>query len=56
VLCFLYCAARKTTFSHFGHVQDQAHVRLFLLYTTSLPCHPSRHVEYLKEISSCYKQ
>jgi hypothetical protein len=32
------------------------HVWLFQLYATSLPCHRSRHVEYLQEISYCFKQ
>jgi len=56
VLHFLYCGARKPSFGHFGHVQGQAHVRLFQQYTTSLPCHCSRHVEYIQEIRCCVKQ
>jgi hypothetical protein len=37
---------------HFGHFQGHAHVGLFQLYPTSLPCNSSRHVENLQE-SSC---
>jgi len=55
ILRFLHSGARKPTFGHFGHVQGQAHVGLFQLYTTSLPCHSCRHVEYLQEISCCFK-
>jgi len=55
ILCFLYCGAWKLFFGHFGHVQGQAHVGLFQLYTTSLPCHRSRHLEQLQEISCCFK-
>jgi len=39
VFRFLDCGARKAFFSHFGHIQGQAHVGLFQLYPTSLPCH-----------------
>jgi hypothetical protein len=48
---FLYCGARKAFFGHFGHIQPQAHVRLFQPYPTSLPCHSFRHVENLQDIS-----
>jgi len=54
VLCFLYCGARKAFLGHFGHIQCQAHVGLFLLYPTSLPCNSSRHVEYLQDSSCCF--
>jgi len=47
----LNCGARKAFFGHFGHIQRQAHVRLFQLYPTSLPCHSCRHVENLQDIS-----
>ena len=56
ILRFLYCGAQKPSFGRFGHIQVQAAVRLFQLYMTSLPCHRSRHVEYLQEISCCVKQ
>ena len=51
---FLYCGARKAFFGHFGHIQRQAHVGLFQLYPTSLPCHSCRHVENLQDISRCF--
>jgi hypothetical protein len=47
ILNFLYSGARKLAFGHFAHIQCQAHVGLFELYVTSLPCHSSRHVENL---------
>jgi len=53
ILHFLYCGTHKPFFGHFGHIQCQAYVGLFQLYTTSLPCHSSRHVENLQEISCC---
>jgi len=53
---FLYCGARKAFFGHFGHIQHQAHVGLFQLYPTSLPCHSCRHVENLQAISCCFYQ
>jgi len=56
ILRSLYRSAQKPFFGHFGHVQGQAHVGLFQLYTTSLPCHCSRHVEYLQEVSCCFKR
>jgi len=52
--CFLYHSAQQPSFGHSGHIQGQAHVGLFQLYPTSLPCHSSRHVEYLQEISCCF--
>jgi len=51
---FLDCGARKAFFGHFGHIQRQAHVGLFQLYPTSLPCHSCRHVENLQAISCCF--
>jgi len=51
---FLYWGARKVFFVHFGHIQRQAHVGLFQLYPTSLPCHSCRHVENLQDISRCF--
>jgi len=51
---FLDCGARKAFFGHFGHIQRQAHVGLFQLYPTSLPCHSGRHVENLQDISCCF--
>jgi len=55
ILCFLYSGMQKPSFGHIGHDQGQAHVRLCQLYTASLPCHRSRHVEHLQEISCCFK-
>jgi len=55
ILRFPHCGARKPAFGHFGHIQGQAHVGLFQLYSTSLPCHRCRHVEYLQELSWCFK-
>jgi len=54
ILHLLYCGTWKPFFGHFGHIQGQAHVGLFQLYPTSLPCHSSRHVETLQEISCCF--
>jgi len=54
VLRFHYCSVRKPFFGHFGHMQGQAHVGLFQLYPTSLPCHSSSHVENLQEIRCCF--
>jgi len=54
IFCFHNCSAQKPFFGHFGHIQDQAHVGLFQLYPTSLPCHSSRHVENLQDISCCF--
>jgi len=56
ILHFLYCGARKSFLGHFGHIHGHAHVGLFQLYTTSLPCHCSRHVEHLQGIRCCLKQ
>jgi hypothetical protein len=51
IFCFLHCGARKAFFGHFGHILRQAHVGLFQLYPTSLPCHSCRHVENQKDVS-----
>jgi len=56
ILCFLYSAAQNPSCGHPGHIQGQVHVRLFPLYTTFLPSHRSRHVEYLQAISCWFKQ
>jgi len=56
ILRFLYCGVRKAFFGHFGHIQGQAHVRLFQLYPPCLPCHGSRHVENVQQISCCLEQ
>jgi len=56
IFCFRYCGARKAFFGHFGHIQRQAHVGLFQLDPTSLPCHSCRHVENLQDISRRFKQ
>jgi len=54
ILDFLYCDVRKPSFGHVGQVQGLVHVGLFQLYTTSLPCHRSRHVKYLQVISCSF--
>jgi hypothetical protein len=41
----------KGLLCHFGHIQCQAHIGLFQLYLTSLPCHSCRHVETRLDIS-----
>jgi len=51
---FLDSGPRKSIFGHFDNIQGQAHVGLFQLYPTSLPCHSSRHTETLQEISCCF--
>jgi hypothetical protein len=51
IFCFLSRGARKAFIGHFGHIQRQAHVGLFQLYPTSLPCHSCTHVENLQDIS-----
>jgi len=56
LLCFFHYSRRKPSFGHFGHIQGEAYVGLSQLYTTSLHCHRSRQVEYLQQISSCFKQ
>jgi len=55
-LCFPYCGARKPSFGHFRQIQGEAHVWLFQLYPTSLPCHSSKHVENLQDISCCFRK
>ena len=55
ILCFLHCGARKPAIGHFGHVPGQVHVGLFQLYTTSVPWHRCRPVQYQQEISCCCK-
>jgi len=54
VFRFYDCGARKAFFGQFGHIQGQAHVGLFQLYPTSLPCHICWHVENLQDISCCF--
>jgi hypothetical protein len=56
IFSFLYCSLRKALFGHFGHFQCQAHVGLFQLYPTCLPCPSCRHVENIQEISCCVYQ
>jgi len=55
VLHFRQRGAWKPFVGCCGHIQGQARVGLFQLYPTSLPCHSSRHVEYLPEISCCFQ-
>jgi len=52
-LRFLYCGTWKPSFGHFVHIQGNKHVRLFLPYPTSLPCHSCRQVENLQEMCCC---
>jgi len=59
--CYLYeifrifnCGVWKAFFGYFGHIQRQAHVGLFQLYLTSLPCHSCRHVKNVQDISWCF--
>jgi len=54
VFRFLYCGARKAFFGHYGHIQRHAHVGLFQLYPTSLPCHSCKHVENLQASGCCF--
>jgi len=53
IIHFLVYGARTACFGHFGHIQRHAHVGLFQLYPTSLPCCSWRHVENLQAISCC---
>jgi len=55
-LCNVYCSAQKPSCGYCGYLQGQVHIRMFQLDPTSLPCHCSRHVENLKQISCCIKQ
>jgi len=50
-LHFLHSGTQKPSAGHFGHIQGKAHVGLFHQHTTFLPCHCSRHVENLQEVS-----
>jgi len=53
-LRFLYCGARKAFFGHFRHIQGQAHVGLFQLYPTSLPCLVADMLKtYQKLVAAC---
>jgi len=52
----VFCGTQKPSFGHYGHIHGQVPVGQFQLYLTSVPCHSSRHVEYLQEISYCFKQ
>jgi len=54
IFSFLNCGTQKAFFGHFGHIQRQAHVGIFQLYPTSLPCHSCRHDENLQDISCCF--
>jgi len=56
IFCFLYCRAWNGIFCHFGQREAKANVGLFQLLLTSLPCHSSRQVENLQEISCCFWQ
>jgi hypothetical protein len=53
VLSILSRGGRNSAFHNFTHIQGQVQVRLFQLYTTSLSCHCSRHVEYLNHL--CFR-
>jgi len=56
IFCLLDCGPRKPFFSHFSHIQGQAHVGLFQPDPTSLPYHSSRHVDNLQDIRCGFKQ
>jgi len=56
ILHFLHCGTPKPPFGHFGQIQSQVHIGLFQLDPTSLPCHCSKHVENLQDISCCFQQ
>jgi len=43
-LHFLHRGAWKSSFGHSGYDKGQAHIWLFQLYMTFLPCHCCRHV------------
>jgi hypothetical protein len=51
VLGFLHCSAWTPSFGNICHINGQAHVGLFQLFPTSWPCHRSRDVPNLPEIS-----
>jgi hypothetical protein len=50
----LFCRTGKALFAHFGHIQCQADIGLFQLYSISMPCHYCKHVENLQDISCCF--
>ena len=52
----LHCGARTAFFCQFRHIQRRAHVGMFQLYPTSLPCHSRSPVETLQDISCCFWQ
>jgi hypothetical protein len=54
IFCFRYWSAQKAFFGHFGKIQHQAHVGLFQLYPSSLPCQRCRYVKNLQDISQCF--
>jgi hypothetical protein len=56
ILSVLYCGTRIPTFGDFHHIQRLAHVGLFQLYTTSLPCHASSHIQNQQKLSWFYQQ
>jgi len=56
ILRFLCRDARKAFCGHFSHNHWHAHVGLLQKFPTSLPCPSSRHVEYLRDISCCFKR
>jgi hypothetical protein len=56
ILRFLNGGAWKPSYCDCGHIEGLAHVGLFQVYTTSFPCHHSRHFEYIQEICCCFKQ
>jgi hypothetical protein len=56
VLHFTDRGRHKSSLGHFGRIQGLVHVWLFQLDPTSLPCHSSRHVGNLQEISCCLQQ
>jgi len=54
LLRFLCGGVRIPSFGNFGHIQGQAHVGLFQLYPTYLPCHSTRHIENVHQIGCCF--
>jgi hypothetical protein len=52
----LYCGPQIPIFALVAHIQGMEHVRLFWLNPNSLPCHSSRHVENLPEMSCCLQK
>jgi len=53
-LRFVYCSAQNLSFGHFRHIQDQAHVGLFLLNRPPCPAIVAGMVKtYKKSVARC---